>query len=78
MEASTIGISLRSLFTVQSTGETGDIHCRLSRSETARGSSTGPVTGGPLSYKASKSVLSTNNPSIRKKKEHLLTKLTQL
>ena len=32
----------------------------------------------PLRFKACKSVLSTNNPSVEKKKEHLLTKLTQL
>ena len=50
---------------------------RLSRSVTASWSSTGPVTGGPLRYRACKSVLSTNNPSVRKNKEHLLTKLTQ-
>ena len=45
-----------------------EIYGRLSKSNTARGSSTCPVTVGPLRYRASKSVLSTNSPFVRKKK----------
>ena len=54
-----------------------DIYSRLLRLNTASGSSTGLVTVGPLRHEACKSVLSTNNPSVKKKKEHLLMKLTQ-
>ena len=45
-----------------------EIYSRLSRSNTARGSFTGLVTLGPNRYKASKSVLFTNDPSIDKRK----------
>ena len=55
----------------------GIIYSRLTRSNTARRSSTCLVTVLPLRYKACNSVLSTNNPSIQKMKECLLTKLTQ-
>ena len=48
------------------------IYSRLSRSNTTRGLSTCPVMVGPLKYKASKSVLSTNNPLVRKKKRTLV------
>ena len=45
---------------VQSSRETGDIDCWLSRCRTARGSGSGLSMGGPTKVKASKSFLFTN------------------
>ena len=46
----------------------GLIYSWFSRSNTARGSSTCPVTVGPTKVKASKSLLFTKDPSVNKRK----------